>query len=110
VNRHVEEEPGTTRETQTHRHFYTESGMDLDEDIPGLLVGNTTPGERRVLASWARDALTHKAAWSSSQQYEALLAVLERTNELEYHPNVNRTKHSHLRRRAESPEGPATCS
>ena len=56
--------------------------MDLDEDIPGLLVGNTTPGERRVIASWTRDALTHKAAWSSSQQYEALLAVLERINEL----------------------------
>ncbi|MFL5707229.1 MAG: hypothetical protein ACJ8AG_31070 [Ktedonobacteraceae bacterium] len=60
--------------------FYTESGMDLDEDIPGLLVGNTTPGERRVIASWARDALTHKAAWSSSQPYEALLAALERTD------------------------------
>jgi hypothetical protein len=61
-------------------HFYTESGMDLDEDIPGLLVGNTTPGERRVIASWARDALTHKAAWSSGERYEALLATLERTN------------------------------
>ncbi len=60
--------------------FYTESGMDLDEDIPGLLVGNTTPEERRVIASWARDALTHKAAWSSSERYEALLAALERTN------------------------------
>jgi hypothetical protein len=60
--------------------FYTESGMDLDEDIPGLLVGNTTPGERRVIANWARDALTHKAAWSSSERYEALLAALERTN------------------------------
>lgn len=61
-------------------HFYTESGMDLDEDIPGLLVGNTTPEERQVIASWARDALTHKAAWSSSERYEALLAALERTN------------------------------
>jgi hypothetical protein len=60
--------------------FYTESGMDLDEDIPGLLVGNTTPGERRVIASWARDALTHKAAWSSGERYEALLAALERTD------------------------------
>jgi hypothetical protein len=54
--------------------------MDLDEDIPGLLVGNTTPEERQVIASWARDALTHKAAWSSSERYEALLAALERTN------------------------------
>jgi len=43
-----------------------------------VLVGNTTPGERRVIASWARDALTHKAAWISSQRYEALLAALER--------------------------------
>jgi hypothetical protein len=60
--------------------FYTESGMDLDEDIPGLLLGNTTPGERQVIAGWVRDALTHKAAWSSSEQYEALLAALEGTN------------------------------
>jgi hypothetical protein len=28
--------------------FYTDSGMDLDEDIPGLLVGNTTPEERHL--------------------------------------------------------------
>ncbi len=26
--------------------FYTDSGMDLDEDIAGLLVGNTSPEER----------------------------------------------------------------
>ncbi|MBV8694367.1 MAG: hypothetical protein JO183_02655 [Ktedonobacteraceae bacterium] len=56
--------------------FYTDSGMDLDEDIPGLLVGKTTSTERRVIASWARDALTHKG----SERYKALLAVLERTN------------------------------
>jgi hypothetical protein len=60
--------------------FYTESGMDLDEDIPGLLVGNTTPEERRVIASWTQEALTHKAAWSSGEPYETLLAALERTN------------------------------
>ena len=58
--------------------FYTESGMDLDEDIPGLLVGNTTPEERRVIASWTQEALTHKAAWSSSEPYETLLTALER--------------------------------
>jgi hypothetical protein len=62
--------------------FYTDSGMDLDEDIPGLLVGNTMPEERRIIASWVRDALTHKGAWNSSERYEALLADLERTNEL----------------------------
>ncbi len=60
--------------------FYTDSGMDLDEDIPGLLGGNTTPEERRVIAGWLRNALTHKAAWSSSQRYKTLLAALERTN------------------------------
>ncbi|MGZ3608828.1 MAG: hypothetical protein ACXVBU_02055 [Ktedonobacteraceae bacterium] len=38
-------------------HFYTDSGMDLDEDIPGLLVGNSTPEERKVIAGWVRDAL-----------------------------------------------------
>lgn len=60
--------------------FYTDSGMDLDEDIPGLLVGNTTPEERQTIADWTRDALTHKTAWSSSEGYEALLAALERSH------------------------------
>ncbi len=60
--------------------FYTDSGMDLDEDIAGLLVGNTSPEERQVIAGWARDALTHKSAWSSGEQYKILLAALERTN------------------------------
>jgi len=60
--------------------FYTDSGMDLDEDIPGLLVGNTTPEERGVIASWARDALTHKSAWSSGEQYKILLVALEQAN------------------------------
>ena len=60
--------------------FYTDSGMDLDEDIADLLVGNTSPEERQVIAGWVQVALTHKAAWSSSERYEALLATLERTN------------------------------
>src|SRR6266581_4414596 len=60
--------------------FYADSGMDLDEDIPGLLLGNTTAEERRVIASWVREALTHKAAWSSSERYDIPLAALERTN------------------------------
>lgn len=60
--------------------FYTDSGMDLDEDIAGLLLGNTSPGERQVIASWVQDAFTHKAAWSSGEKYKALLAALERTN------------------------------
>src|SRR6266487_307873 len=62
--------------------FYTESGMDLDEDIPGLLVGNTSPEERPVIAGWAQDALKHKAPWSSGERYEILLAALERANSL----------------------------
>jgi len=60
--------------------FYTDSGMDLDEDIPGLLLGNTTLEEQHVIADWVQDALTHKAAWSSGEKYKALLAALERTN------------------------------
>jgi hypothetical protein len=60
--------------------FYTDSGMDLDEDIPGLLLGNTTPEERKVIAGWVQDALTYKAAWSSGEQYKTLLTALERAN------------------------------
>ncbi len=60
--------------------FYTDSGMDLDEDIPGLLLGDTTLEEQHVIADWVQDALTHKAAWSSGEKYKALLAALERTN------------------------------
>ena len=60
--------------------FYTDSEMDLNEDIPGLLLGNTTLEERQVIAGWVQDALTHKAAWSSDEKYKDLLAALERTN------------------------------
>src|SRR5438876_11598050 len=62
--------------------FYTDSGMDLDEDIAGLLVGNTSPEERPVIAGWAQDALKQKAPWSSGERYEMLLAALERANSL----------------------------
>ena len=62
--------------------FYTDSGMDLDEDIAGLLVGNTSPEERQVIAGWAQDALEQKATWSSGERYEILLAALERANSL----------------------------
>ncbi len=60
--------------------FYTDSGMNLDEDIAGLLVGNTSPEERQVIAGWVLDALKQKATWSSSERYEILLAALERAN------------------------------
>jgi hypothetical protein len=36
--------------------------------------------KRELIAGWVQDALTYKAAWSSSERYEALLAALERTN------------------------------
>jgi hypothetical protein len=60
--------------------FYTDSEMDLDEDIAGLLVGNTSPEERQVIAGWVQDALKQKATWSSGERYEILLATLERAN------------------------------
>jgi hypothetical protein len=60
--------------------FSTHSEMDLDEDIAGLLVGNTSPAERQVIADWVQDALKQKVTWSSGEQYEILLAALERAN------------------------------
>src|SRR5437764_11965289 len=36
-------------------HFYTDSEMDLDDDIHGLLVGNATPEERQISAGWGRE-------------------------------------------------------
>jgi hypothetical protein len=60
--------------------FYTDSGMDLDDDIPGLLVGNTTPEERQIIAGWVQDALAHMPGWNSSQPYETLLAAFEKEN------------------------------
>jgi hypothetical protein len=60
--------------------FSTDSGMDLDEDIAGLLVGNTLPEERQVIAGWVQNALKQKATWSSGERYEILLAALERAN------------------------------
>jgi hypothetical protein len=64
--------------------FYTDSWMDLDEDIPGLLVGNTTPEERQVIAGWLREALSQtkaeESAGYSRQRYEAFLAALEQVN------------------------------
>ncbi len=63
--------------------FYTNSEMDVDEDIPGLLVSNTTPEERQVIAGWVRDALAEAkgAKWSSSsrqQRYSTFLLALEK--------------------------------
>src|SRR5947207_10264401 len=60
--------------------FYTDSWMDLDEDIPGLLVGNTTPEERQVIAGWLRDAISQTRAEESRQPYETFLAALEKVD------------------------------
>src|SRR5437016_1434442 len=61
--------------------FYTDSEMDLDEDIPGLLVGNTTPKEHQVIAGWLHHALSQikaeGSAGDSRKRYEAFLATLE---------------------------------
>ena len=66
--------------------FYTDSAMDLDEDIPGLLVGNTTSKERQVIAGWVRQALseTKGRKWSTEHQireYGAFLAALEKVDQ-----------------------------
>jgi hypothetical protein len=64
--------------------FYTDSWMDLDEDIPGLLVGNTTPEERQLIAGWVRDALSltkaEGSAGYSRQRYQAFLAALDQVD------------------------------
>jgi len=65
--------------------FYTDSWMDLDEDIPGLLVGNTTPEERQIIAGWLRDVLSQtkaegSAAGYSRQRNEAFLTALEQVD------------------------------
>jgi len=64
--------------------FSTESGMDLDEDIPALLIGNTTVEEREIITTWVRDALapikpTRETRWGSGANclaYETLIAKL----------------------------------
>jgi len=64
--------------------FYTDSGMDLDEDIPALLIGNTTAEEREIITTWVRDALapikpTRETRWGSGashRSYETLIARL----------------------------------
>src|SRR3989442_5867975 len=64
--------------------FYTDSWMDLDEDIPGLLIGNTTLEERQVIAGWLHDALSQTKAEGSAgysrQRYEAFLAALKQVD------------------------------
>ncbi len=63
--------------------FYTDSSMDLDEDIPGLLVGNTTAEEHHIIAGWARDALAEarNKKWITGYEmgkYHSLLQALNK--------------------------------
>jgi hypothetical protein len=65
--------------------FYTDHSMDLDEDIPDLLVGNTTSEERQIIIDWVRDALsalkeTDRSDKSNRRDYQRFLASLARAN------------------------------
>jgi hypothetical protein len=62
--------------------FYTDSSMDLDEDIPGLLIGNTTRQERQIIASWVHDALA-KGRGSNRQHFQSFLSDLQRADSVE---------------------------
>jgi hypothetical protein len=57
--------------------FYTDNEMDLDEDIPGLLMGNTTHQERRIIANWVQDALS-QGRGSNYQRYQVFLSNLQK--------------------------------
>ncbi|HYU75102.1 MAG TPA: hypothetical protein VEL31_20735 [Ktedonobacteraceae bacterium] len=74
--------------------FFTDQSMDLDEDIPGLLVGNTTMQEREAIAGWVRDALSvsKEAKWgvaSTHRHYAILLTKLERGPENDAYPHTD---------------------
>lgn len=59
--------------------FSMGSGLDLGEDIPDLLVGNTTREERQILAGWVRDELAQCTSntGSAKKEYDQLLHRLE---------------------------------
>lgn len=63
--------------------FYTNTGMDLDDNIPGLLLGNTTSEEKQLIAAWVHEARSAgKGAKQSSgygyEKYNAFLLKLEK--------------------------------
>ncbi len=68
----------TWKSKKTFYRFYTDNGIDLAEGIPGLWIADTTPEERQVTTGWVQDALIHKAAWSSRERNEVVLAALEK--------------------------------
>src|SRR5581483_4025788 len=59
--------------------FSLASSPDLGEDIPDLLVGNSTHKERQILAAWLRDELTRFASSTeaANKEYDQLLRRLE---------------------------------
>lgn len=59
--------------------FSVGSGLDLGEDIPDLLVGNTMRDERQILAGWVRDELAQGTSntGSAKKEYDQLLRRLE---------------------------------
>ncbi|MGH2508943.1 MAG: hypothetical protein ACRDHZ_16290 [Ktedonobacteraceae bacterium] len=61
--------------------FFTDAHMDLDEDIPGLLIANANAEERQTIANWVREAqASHKNnQWAPDEQtYRVLLHQLEK--------------------------------
>ncbi len=61
--------------------FFTDHGMDLEEDIASLLVENATTQERATIAVWVQDARSvigkrQMGGTSVSQHYHSLLAGL----------------------------------
>ena len=59
--------------------FGVSSALDLGEDIPDLLIGNSTREERQILADWVRAELARLAsnAGSANKEYYQLLHRLE---------------------------------
>jgi hypothetical protein len=52
--------------------FYTGSAMELDEEIPGPLVGNTTLELRQVIAGRMREALFESKDGSRSPVFKGI--------------------------------------
>jgi hypothetical protein len=60
--------------------FFTDFHMDLDEDIPGLLVANANAEERQQIADWVREAQTSHAStsWPPDERYRSYSVLLRR--------------------------------
>lgn len=80
----AEEEPEMRRRTQkalfSIYRFFTDSYMDLEEDVPGLLVENATPDEHQVIAGWVSEAQAkYKSdAWPPDERYRTYGVLLHR--------------------------------